>query len=128
MTEIDKGFYHTDGKKRKKKNGPNRTEVVHVRLFPDEKKLIDEKLIAAGRSVSEFIRLSLNDVKVAPLKNVQLQNELIREVRRIGINLNQIARACNETKKTGDEINFVELIILLKKIENKLSINDLFIK
>jgi hypothetical protein len=129
MTEIDKDVYHSDGKKRKKKKPaldddgnpiiePKRTEVIHVRLFPDEKKMIDDKVIASGRSTSELIRAALDDVQVAPLENAELQKEVIREVRRVGINMNQIARACHVANKNNDEINFTELIILLKSIES----------
>jgi len=118
MNEIDKDAYHDGGKKRKKKEGPKRTDVIHVRLFPDEKKRIDEKVASSGKSISELIRHSLDTVKVTSIKNTSIQKELIREVRRIGINLNQIARACNNANKNGDEINMVELIILLRQIEN----------
>ncbi|GFO73286.1 hypothetical protein BJAS_P4003 [Bathymodiolus japonicus methanotrophic gill symbiont] len=97
---------------------PKRTEVIHVRLFPDEKVLLDEKVKNSGRSVSELIRLSLDKVKTLSLKNIEDEREKIRQIVRIGKNLNQISHWCNAYT---DEISAIELFMQLKAIENELN-------
>lgn len=76
-----------------------RSEVVRVRLKPDERQALDA-LCGEERTESEVIRLLFRDRAGLPLPVGPVEADVLRgtneELRRIGINLNQAVRAMNE--------------------------------
>ena len=84
---------------------PKRSHVIKTRLDDEEYKFFLLKCKAYGMNQSEMIRTSLDKlvinpvIKFSPVNKELLSkiDELITEGKRIGNNLNQIARALNQT-------------------------------
>lgn len=91
-----------------------KNEWIKVRVSHDEYQEILEKAKKAGRSVSDLIRVSIQKAKAPTLSNLENERRIIREVARIGNNLNQIARICNSLKS---DVDAFELLVALKGIE-----------
>lgn len=82
-----------------------KTERFHLRLDPELKAEAKAKADKAGLSLSDFIRRSIKQcsiVKPSLNSNLKIEKERIRELHRIGQNINQIARHVN-TKKEIDK-------------------------
>ena len=72
-----------------------KSEEIHIRLTPTEKKEIEEKAKLANQSVANYlITLSQNQRIVVAKKLPQL----ITEINRIGVNINQITVVANSAK------------------------------
>ena len=72
-----------------------RNRVIKVRLSTDELRLLDEKVAVSGmKSREEFCRACFENIEIraAPPREFHV---LITEVRRVGNNLNQVARRLN---------------------------------
>ena len=78
-----------------------KSEEVHIRLTPTEKKEIEEKAKLANQSVANYlITLSQNQRIVVAKKLPQL----ITEINRIGVNINQITAVANSAKYVSKEM------------------------
>ena len=69
-----------------------KTAEICVRVTPTEKKELQEKADAAHLSLSRFLVKSASDRKMLQTENIA---KLIYEIRKIGINVNQIAHVAN---------------------------------
>lgn len=69
-----------------------RTEQIHFRLTPEQKEQIEKKAEASGLTVSQYIIRSATKKKVV---NHDHLLQLIREINRIGTNINQATRIMN---------------------------------
>ena len=82
----------------------NRTHSIFIRVSPTEKKEIEEKAKLANQSVASvanyLITLSQNQRIVVAKKMPQL----ITEINKIGVNINQITAAANSTKYVSKEM------------------------
>ena len=65
---------------------------ICVRVTPTEKKELQEKADAAHLSLSRYLVKSASDHKMLQTENIA---KLIYEIRKIGININQIAHVAN---------------------------------
>ena len=89
---------------RKKYNTPHHRHVVKTRLSDEEHADFMERLAAYQISQSEFIRQAIRGATIRPVITVSPVNDellsavgkLAAEYRKIGGNLNQIARCLNE--------------------------------
>lgn len=104
-----------------------KSEEVHIRLTPTEKKEIEEKAKLANQSVANYlITLSQNQRIVVAKKLPQL----ITEINRIGININQITAVANTTKYVSKEMlmkvreELTKVIGLLQQILNEVYNTD----
>lgn len=83
-----------------------REKVAHVRLSDDEMRAVEDAAARAGLSVSAFLRsLSLEGAGVRPFMSRQdraIIEVLLQDMRAVGGNLNQIARALNTTRTVAD--------------------------
>jgi len=85
-------------------NTPHRDHIIKTRVTAEEHADFMERLTAYGMSQSEFIRQAITGATVKPIINVSCINDevlaavgrLTGEYRKIGGNLNQIARYLNE--------------------------------
>lgn len=78
-----------------------KSEEIHIRLTPTEKKEIEEKAKLANQSVANYlITLSQNQRIVVAKKLPQL----ITEINRIGVNINQITVVANSAKYVSKEM------------------------
>lgn len=98
----------------------------HVRISDDELKLIDEKARQLRMTRSKYVIQSALHQKIITLDNTAIK-QLTSELRKIGINVNQIAILCNMGKlqcvhieDTKNEITKVweELKKLRQEIKN----------
>ena len=71
-----------------------KTVRIFIRITPNEYKIFKEKSIQSGLSMSEFIRQSAMDKKIVSSPPVEF-SEMIREIKRVGSNLNQVQHKLN---------------------------------
>ena len=69
-----------------------RSEILRFRVTPEERIKIEHKALSSYRTVSTYLRDCSLGKRIVVVPNV---DSLISELRRIGNNLNQIARALN---------------------------------
>ena len=95
-----------------KKNKERRSAWIKIRVTPDEKKLIESKASAQGQTVTDFLRQRALDYR---LRQSPLEKERIRQLARIGSNMNQIARWANTYKKRAEAVEVITRLILLDR-------------
>lgn len=93
----------------------NRTEVIRARLSVDEKKRIMDFAKAEGVSLSTYMRRSLLREKMVSKTDIQT----VFELKKIGNNLNQLAKHVNTLPI---ESNIIESIEFIKKYIDELKI------
>ena len=71
-----------------------RTVRIYIRVTPKEFKTIMNKSSESGLTASEFIRRSVMGKTIHAAPPAEF-NELIREIKRVGSNLNQMLRKLN---------------------------------
>ena len=76
----------------------NRTERLQLRVSSDEKEAITQKASEAHLSIADYIVALSEGKKVIDIRKIA---QLILEVRRIGVNVNQIAAVANYNKYTN---------------------------
>ena len=89
------------------------SERVTLRFSPAEIAAVRSKAETARRSVSAFARAAILRGKVQVAMKAQADAALIAELKRIGVNLNQIARAVNAN---GGQVP-PELVYVLDQLE-----------
>jgi hypothetical protein len=92
-----------------------RERWIKVRVSETEKSVIDEKSRLAGVTTAALIRESLCRVRTWTIKDKAIEREKIREISRIGQNLNQIARFCNQHKSSADTVQILSVLIAIEK-------------
>ena len=95
-----------------KENKERRSAWIKMRVTPDEKKLIESKAFAQGQTVTDFLRQRALDFR---LRQSPLEKERIRQLARIGSNMNQIARWANTYKKRAEAVEVITRLILLER-------------
>ena len=95
-----------------KENKERRSAWIKIRVTPDEKKLIESKASAQGQTVTDFLRQRALDYR---LRQSPLEKERIRQLARIGANMNQIARWANTYKKRAEAMEVITRLILLER-------------
>lgn len=76
------------------KNKSKKTSQINLRVTPEEYISIKEKSKKASLSVSELIRRSLDDETIVEAPPVDFY-EMIREIKRVGSNLDQVLHKLN---------------------------------
>jgi hypothetical protein len=94
-----------------------------IRLSKTEKLSWQEKAILAGMPLAALIRQAMKKATISNQLDRSLFQERTCQIRRIGINLNQIAKWANTYKSTAETIEIIEA---LKEIE--LALNQLTIE
>jgi hypothetical protein len=87
---------------------------ILIRLSQAEKLEWQEKAARAGISLASLVREAMKKTSIQKYIERPLIQERTREIRRIGINLNQIARWANTYKETAEALEIIEI---LKEIE-----------
>ena len=95
-----------------KENKERRSAWIKMRVTPDEKKLIESKASAQGQTVTDFLRQRALDYR---LRQSPLEKERIRQLARIGSNMNQIARWANTYKKRAEAVEVITQLIVLER-------------
>ena len=107
----------------KKSNVVSFTDRLELRIHTDDKEEIEARAKEAGLSVSEYVRLSALSCEIIQKTRTDIDFRLVYELNKIGVNLNQIAKAMNSHGGVPDE-----LIHLQKRIDDyldKIISNDL---
>jgi hypothetical protein len=88
---------------------------VLVRLHPEEKELLRLNAGLYGLSVSDYVRQNCLSFH---LRKSPMEKERLRQLARIGVNLNQIARWANTHKRA---VEAVEVLVALASVEREIS-------
>lgn len=79
-----------------------RPKQIVIRMTEEEYQKVKKKVEKSGMSQQEYITRAITN---KPIVNTGGLKELGLEIKRIGVNLNQIARSCNQGEKASlDEI------------------------
>lgn len=70
-----------------------RPKQLSFRMNEEEYKLLQEKVAESGKNQQEYILACVLDKSIVNTDGIK---ELLPELKRIGNNLNQVARRCNE--------------------------------
>lgn len=89
----------------------------HLRLTPEENKLLFEKADAAGMNSSSYLRYLIKQKPSDYPEVKQLIKELINEVNHIGVNINQIVKDYNSNIFIDSEKN--RLFAYMQKLNRK---------
>lgn len=86
-----------DGMPHQSKHGPNRRRnvCVSVRMTQAEKEVLDRNAEKAGLSRTEYLIRNALDKGVCVFGSKEQMDQLILEVNKIGVNINQIAKVYN---------------------------------
>lgn len=88
----------------KKQPAERRTVSLSCRLTWPERLLIETAAAQAGLSLCEYVRQQVLAGKVTVRQNRALDHGVFDELRRIGVNLNQLTRLAHQTGKIPSEI------------------------
>ena len=95
-----------------------RSAWLKLRVTPEEKEAITAKATMQGQTVTDFLRQRALDYR---LRQTPLEKERIRQLARIGANLNQLARWANTWKSRAEA---VEILTALASLERALLAKD----
>ena len=98
-------------------NKAKKTKIINIRVTDEEKLNWELFAHACGTNTSGLARYLLNKYSTSYAEDQQSRQEFIRQVARIGNNLNQIARWANTYK---DAASATQVIASLTRIESAL--------
>jgi len=95
---------------------------IYVRATQQEKVLLKAKAQSYELTLSEWLRqLAFNGKPRKKVRSVPDADPLlIREMNRLGNNMNQLARHANEKAKSGQSLDTLELLTELRGIQQEL--------
>ncbi len=108
-------LYKKDWRNNLMKKEP-KTEIISTRVTPEQREIIEEKAYSSYRTPSMYLRDCALDKKIIVVKGV---DDVANELRKIGNNLNQIAREVNSGYLY--EVNLTETKKELKRIWQSLN-------
>lgn len=88
----------------RKDDDHRRTETVAFRVTPAERMQLENAAIAAGLSASEYARGQALKGRVVVQQSRTLDHAAFDELRRVGVNLNQLARIANQAGRVPREL------------------------
>lgn len=91
-----------------------RASSVLVRLHPEEKELLRLNAGLYGLSVSDYVRQNCLSFH---LRKSPMEKERLRQLARIGVNLNQLAKWANTHKRA---VEAVEVLTALASLEREI--------
>lgn len=94
---------------------PVRTAAVIVRVYPEERDILRFNAALHGISMSDYIRQTCLCIR---LRRTPEEKRRLRELARIGANLNQLARWANTYKRAAEA---VEVLTALAGIERRMT-------
>lgn len=88
---------------------------IEIRVSESELAALKAKASSAGLSVSALLRQAAARVQTWTAADRQTACEMIRQVARIGNNLNQVARWCNRYKGRADTLQVIAHLIAIER-------------
>ena len=92
-----------------------RTVNLTIRLSPSEKEEFFEKAARSGLTVSQLLRLAVTRTNTWTVSDQASIQEQIRQIARIGNNLNQIAKWANTYKSTAEALEVIEALYFIEE-------------
>ena len=89
-----------------------RSAWLKLRVTPNEKEAITAKATMQGQTVTDFLRQRALDYR---LRQTPLEKERIRQLARIGANLNQLARWANTWKSRAEAVEILAALVSLER-------------
>lgn len=89
-----------------------RTAWIKLRVTPAEKESITAKATSQGQTVTDFIRQRALDYR---LRQTPLEKERVRQLARIGANLNQLVRWANTYKNHAETMDVLTALLSLER-------------
>jgi hypothetical protein len=83
----------------RKTTDDRRSEALGLRLTPAERIRVEQEAAGAGLSASEYARDKLLNGRVVIRQNRTLDHAAFDELRRIGVNLNQLTRLAHQRQQ-----------------------------
>ena len=101
----------------KKNSGEMKTELFRFRLTPAERFQIEEAARRAGMGASEYVRMQALKGRIVIREHATLDHAAFDQLRRIGVNLNQLTRLANATGEIPPKLSglFTALDALLSR-------------
>ena len=94
---------------------PRRTIWIKIRAREEERAEWHAKARAAGVSLSALVRRAIGRTQTWTLARADLERARLRELARIGNNLNQIARWANTHKARAEAVQVVAHLVALRR-------------
>ena len=91
------------------------TVMVAARVTPAEHAAWQEKAAAAGVSPSASLREAMARTRTWTVPALAVESERIRQIARIGNNLNQIARLANTHKGAVEAIEVIAQLVVIER-------------
>lgn len=88
----------------KKQPGERRTRRINPRFTPAEHAQVEQAALRAGMSAAEYARAQTLKGRVTLQSHRTLDPAAFDELRRIGVNLNQLARIANQSGRVPDRL------------------------
>ena len=104
-----------------------KSEEIHLRMTPTEKKEIEEKAKLVGKSVANYLLSLSQNQRIVVAKKLPT---LIYEINKIGVNVNQITAVANSQKYVSKEMlikvreELQKVVDLLQQILSKFGKQD----
>ena len=92
-----------------------RTVMVAARVTPVEHAAWQEKAAAAGVSPSALLREAMARTRTWTAPALAIESERIRQIARIGNNLNQLARWANTHKTAAEAITVIAHLVSFER-------------
>lgn len=89
-----------------------RSAWIKLRVTPAEKEAIALKAATQGQTVTDFIRQRALGYR---LRQTPLEKEHVRQLARIGANLNQLARWANVHKNRAEALDVLTALVSLER-------------
>jgi hypothetical protein len=98
-----------------------RASWLKLRVTQAEKKAIVAKAEAQGQTVADFLRQRALDYR---LRQTPMEKERLRQLARIGLNLNQLARWANTHKNRAETLHVLAALVSLERDLRELPVED----
>ncbi|MDR2055764.1 MAG: plasmid mobilization relaxosome protein MobC [Desulfovibrio sp.] len=89
-----------------------RSDCIRIRLHPEEKELLRFNASIQGMCIADYIRQKTLHFR---LRQSATEKARLRQLARIGINLNQIARWANSHKRTVETVEILSALACLER-------------
>lgn len=90
-----------------------KSKFLSVRLTAEEREHLDQLARASGLSLSNVIRACIDRTEIRQRQPAEINN-LYREINKIGVNINQIAKSVNAGIATRNDVK--EALLLLRQV------------
>lgn len=91
-----------------------KSKRIEIRISESDYSKLKSKSATAGISLSDLIRNSALAAKTWTARDKKTELAKIRQIARIGNNLNQIARFCNRHKTGADTIEILQHLVSIE--------------